>query len=343
MALAIGLLGSAVFVYLSFRRIDLPALGHTLATSRWWPWFFLAPLVYIAGHFVRGVRCRAILRPHCDLSTWTATNVVIIGYAANNFLPARMGELVRAYVLSRIASIPVSLSLATTLLERLTDGLAITLILIVAGFVAPLPAWGDRLLIVATGVFLSALAAVILVMTAKPWVLRVTARLTRRLPAAAASRLLVILERAISATDCLRNGRLAASIVLLSLAVWIIEGGMFLLILPAFGMPLSPLRAALAVAITNLGILIPSTPGYIGPFQYFCMQAMLIFGVSRETALGYAIMAHLLYYVPVSLWGAAAATAYGIDLRAAAEAGPAGPMTPPAGEAEAKAADWTAR
>ena len=96
---------------------------------------------------------------------------------------ARMGEVVRAYVLSRKADVSVSLSLATTFLERLLDGLAITGILVIAGFFAPLPAWGRHLVSVAGAIFLSASVATILVTAARPTVR--STRVMRNLPCSA--------------------------------------------------------------------------------------------------------------------------------------------------------------
>ena len=311
-AIALGLLCSALFIALSVRRIDLPALWGALRTSTWWPWYVLAPLIYMTGHFVRGLRCRIILRPHCTISTWTASNVVIAGYAANYILPARMGELVRAYLLSRQAKISVTLSLAITLLERVLDGLVITGLLVIAASMTPLPPWGRELLWVAAAVFLSAAAGVGLVIAAKSQVLDLLEWVTRRLPARFGQRLMSIADRAIAATDCLRDRTLIGPILLLSLVVWLVEGSMFLVILPAFGLAANPLWAAMALTVTNLGILIPSSPGYIGPFHFFCMQALMMFGITRETALGYAIMAHLLYYIPVTIWGISAMAAYGM-------------------------------
>jgi len=321
-ALVLGLGFSGLFLALSLRRIDLHGLGQALATSTWWPWYVLAPIIYMAGHFVRGQRCRTILRPHCDLDLWTATNCTIIGYAANNVLPARMGEVVRAYVLGRKADVSVSLALAITFLERLLDGLTITLILVLAGWIAPLPPWGRELRAVAALIFVSATVAVALITTARGFVLDVARRVSRPLPARLANRLLAILERAVGATDCLRDATLAGEILFLSVAVWAVEGTMFLVVLPAFHLPASPVMAGMALSVTNLGILVPSSPGYIGPFHYFCMQALLMFGVPQETALGYAIMVHLLYYVPVTLWGLSALAAYGISLGSVVRAAP---------------------
>jgi len=317
-ALVVGLLVSAVFLFLSLRRIDLNGLWQTLTTSHWWPWYILAPAVYIVGLLARGIRCRAILAPHCDLAVSTSSNIVVIGYAANNVLPARLGEVVRAYVLSRKADLTVSLSLAVTFLERIFDGLTITFILLLAAIFSPLPDWGRELLWVAGAVFAVALGGVVLVMVAKNFVLDTARRATSFLPPALAERLLQILDRAIASTDCLRDPVLALKVAGLSLVVWGIEGLTYMLILPAFDLPLNPVWSGMAMSVTNLGILVPSSPGYVGPFHYFCMQALGIFGVPRETALGYAIMAHLLTFLPATLWGLSALAYYGIELGAAA-------------------------
>jgi len=317
-AIIIGVAFSAIFLALALRRIDLHGLEQAVLTSHWWPWYVLAPIIYMTGQLVRGVRCRRILRPHAEISTWDASNVVICGYAANNVLPARMGELVRAYMLTRITHVSLSLSLAITFLERFLDGLAITGILVVTGFFMPLPEWGRNILWIACAVFLGALLAIVWVMAAKPLVLRMVRTVTALLPAGMAQRIVSIVDRAIGATDCLRDPPLAVEIIALSIGVWLVEGSMFLVILPAFGLPAKPLWAALALSVTNLGILFPSSPGYIGPFHYFCMQALLMVGVPSETALGYAIVTHLLSYLPVTVWGLAALAAYGVNLTTAA-------------------------
>jgi uncharacterized protein (TIRG00374 family) len=196
-------------------------------------------------------------------------------------------------------------------MERVLDGLVITSLLLIAATFTPLPAWGQELLWIALAVFLTGAAGIVLVMAARSFVLSLVERMTSRLQFRLRKRLMSIAERMVAATDCVRDRRLLVPIVLLSFAVWLVETSMFLMVLPAFGLGLEPLWATMAMAVTNLGILVPSSPGYIGPFHFFCMQALMIFGVARETALGYAIMTHVLYYVPVTLWGIAAMAAYG--------------------------------
>jgi glycosyltransferase 2 family protein len=317
----VGLVVSAVFLYLALRRIDVQVVWSTLANSHWWPWYVLAPSVYLVGLLMRGLRCREILKPHCDLPVATSTNIVVIGYAANNVLPARLGEVARAYVLSRKANLTVSLSLAVTFLERIFDGLTITLLLLAAAMYSPLPAWGREVLFAAGGIFAIAVTGVVLVMVAKSAVLSLAKRMTSFLPEPISERILSILDRAIAATDCLRDPLLTAKVAVLSLLVWLIEGAVYMLILPAFDLPLNPIWALMAMCVTNLGILVPSSPGYVGPFQYFCMMALGIFGVPRETGLGFAVMAFFLTYVPVTTWGLAAIAYYRIDLGTATHGG----------------------
>ena len=89
---------------------------------------------------------------------------------------------------------------------------------------------------------------------------------------------------------------------------------MFVMVLPAFGLPIRLDWAVLAMAITNLGIMVPSTPGYIGPFHYFCMQTLMLFGVASAVATSYAITVHAVFFVPVTLWGVAVVLRYGIEI-----------------------------
>lgn len=89
---------------------------------------------------------------------------------------------------------------------------------------------------------------------------------------------------------------------------------MFVCVLPALGLPLRFSLGALAMSVTNLGILVPSTPGYIGPFHYFCQQTLISQGIPAAQALTYAALVHLAFYLPVTAWGAAAILRYGVEI-----------------------------
>jgi uncharacterized membrane protein YbhN (UPF0104 family) len=89
---------------------------------------------------------------------------------------------------------------------------------------------------------------------------------------------------------------------------------MFLLLLPAFHLRFSLWWAFLAMTVTNLGILAPSTPGFVGPFHYFCMKSLAAVGVAEATAMSYAIVVHLTFFAPITLWGVGIIFWYGLQL-----------------------------
>src|SRR5262249_20345512 len=106
----------------------------------------------------------------------------------------------------------------------------------------------------------------------------------------------------ISGVSHLRSPRRAAAALGLSVAIWALETALFLALLPAFGLPLRPAVALLAMTVTNLGTMVPSSPGFIGPFHFFCMTALTSVGTGEATAFGYAGLVHLAFYVPVTVW-----------------------------------------
>jgi hypothetical protein len=118
-------------------------------------------------------------------------------------------------------------------------------------------------------------------------------------------------------------------VALSSLVVWICESLMFAFLLPAFGLKLALAPAILAMSVTNLGILLPSSPGFIGSFHFFCSRALIALSVPAATAVAFAVVAHLTFFVPVTLWGAGAILWYGVNLGAAVTQVRAARSSPP--------------
>src|SRR5687767_14678834 len=81
--IAVGAAASVLFMYLAVRRLDTGTLLDVLSNVDPFPWVPLAILSYLAGHVVRGARCRVLLRRDANLPLMTASSVVVVGYAAN--------------------------------------------------------------------------------------------------------------------------------------------------------------------------------------------------------------------------------------------------------------------
>jgi uncharacterized protein (TIRG00374 family) len=315
---ALGFLVSAGFVALALRNLDGAALGRTLHHVRPLPWLPLAIAAYLVGQLLRGQRLRILVRRESSLPLVTASNVVVVGYASNNVLPARLGELVRVGMLAERTGIPLSQSLTVTVMERILDGIAI-LVLLIAGtssLAAP-PPWMATLERMASLIFGAALVVLFALVAMPRPVLALASRLSV-LGSAWRDRAIAIATSVTDAVACLRTPRMALAVAYYSLLIWCFEAAMFACVLPAFSLRLALAPAAVTMAITNVGILIPSSPGFIGSFEYFCTRALQAQDVPHETALGYALIVHLAFFVPVTLWGAGVIWRYGVEIGATA-------------------------
>lgn len=312
--IALGLAASAVFVYLAVRGLDFAKLEAIWRDAELLPWLPLGVASYLVGHLVRGVRCRLLVRREAAISVMTASNIVVVGYASNNVLPARLGEFVRAGMLAERTGMPVVQSLTVTFIERVLDGLAILFLLVVATLAGDVAGWMVDLVRIALLVFGIATLVMFAGAHSPGLMLAVASRAGNKLGPKWHDRLVSLATSITNAGACLRDPKDAVLLLFYSLVVWTFEAGLFVALLPIFGIPMSLQDGMLAMSVTNLGLLLPSSPGFIGPFHYFCSRAIMVHGVAEPTALAYATLVHLAFYVPVTLWGAAAMLWYGVEV-----------------------------
>ncbi len=311
-AVSVAVLGWAIY------QVDLRKAVEVL--GRFGPWW-TAPMLlcYLSSFLVRGVRWRLLLQPVETVSWPTSTGVIFSGYMANNLLPLRLGEIVRALVLGQVTPARVEGTLSTIVLERVFDGL------VLVGMIALVLASGMGLeaggVVAYTGavsalVFIGALVFVIAARLFPRPILNGVRWTLSWVP-------IIEEEKGLDATRSLLRGlkslaldqRLLA-IVGLSAAVWILEGGMFWVGLRAFSLDAGVEAAFLTLAFVNLSILVPSAPGYVGVFQGATILAFGAFGLSEEIALSYSVVVHFLQYVSITVIGLAVLAAYGVSLTA---------------------------
>ena len=135
---ALATLAGLAFLAAAARNLDLAAVAAVLSKVRLWPWLPLGLASYAAGHRLRGLRLRRLVSHEVALTAHTATNVVVVGYAMNNVLPARLGEVVRAWLLMERSGLSIVQTLTITLVERLLD--ALVLLALFGAVTALLPA-----------------------------------------------------------------------------------------------------------------------------------------------------------------------------------------------------------
>lgn len=299
----LGLAISLVFLWLALRGQDVRQVWRALgdADYRALP---LALVFYFAGVWVRALRWRHLLAPVRRLTARALFPVVVIGYMANNILPLRLGEFVRAYVLRERARVPSSASLATIAVERIFDGLTMLGFLLVASLFIAFNEQLRRLAFIATAIFGVLLLALIAIVRSDQLRARLLALLGRFLPAPIAARVNALAESFIGGLQILRSWRDLAAVACFSVLAWLLESTMYLTIAPGFGLSLGPAGALLTTAVANLATLIPASPGYVGTFEAgvrIVLEGVL--DLPPERVLSYALVVHATLYFPVTLWG----------------------------------------
>ncbi|MGH2586514.1 MAG: lysylphosphatidylglycerol synthase transmembrane domain-containing protein [Dehalococcoidia bacterium] len=301
--LLLGFALSAVALFLAFRNVDFADVGDALRTAAY-GWIVPAVALIAVSLLVRAVRWRLLFYPNTNLHFGNVFGSMNAGYLVNTVLPARLGEVVRAVLLSRLEKVRVAHAVSTVVVERVLDLLTNIVILgLLIPFVA-LPSDSVLPLLIATALAVIALV-VMIAAGARP---ELTHRLVRiasaRLPQKWAERLHHTLDSVLEGFRVLSNGGVALRLALLSLVIWLLVAAAMECMLLAFHLDL-PLTAPMFVlALVQLSFILPSTPGHIGVFQFAAVEALAIgFNVDRNAALSFALVTNLVSFAPPALLG----------------------------------------
>jgi hypothetical protein len=231
--------------------------------------------------------------------------VVVIGYMGNNVYPARMGEVLRSYVLRRNEQVPMSASLATVVLERLFDGLVMLLFVFVTLPFVELPAFLRATVIIFSVLFLVALAVFFVVAMRPERTARVYSWLVDRLlPGRWRERVHGIFDGFVVGLQSLRSPRDSLLIFATSTLIWLGETLKYWFVMHAFPFEVPFYVLMLMTAVVNLATTIPSTPGYVGTFDAPGIAILTQFGVPQAIATGYTIVLHITLWLPITVLGA---------------------------------------
>jgi uncharacterized protein (TIRG00374 family) len=304
----LGILITLLCLGAAFYRVDLGGLYGALAAA---DYVLVVPaaLCTLAGYALRTVRWRTILAEAAPTRFVTLFGILMIGFATNNLLPARLGEFARAYLLRRRSGVRKTFLLASIFLERVFDGLVLVAMLAGLSLLLDLPGWGREVELVAGGFFLTVALAVVVLLTQHELVERLLDVALRPFPDRFAAWTCGAFGAFLMGLGTMRRPTVLVRTAALSVAVWSLEWSSYYVLSGAFQLGLSEGQRAVACAlmlvVINLGIMLPSSPGYVGTFQVFAVTALAVFGVPREAALALAIVAHLMQYLLVTAIGAA--------------------------------------
>jgi uncharacterized protein (TIRG00374 family) len=268
-------------------------------------WLLPGVAIYFFGVWARTWRWHYMLRAIKPIPLVRLFPVVCIGYMGNNIFPARIGELLRAYVLRQTEDVPISSSLATILVERIFDGVTMLLFVFVGLPLAPsIPGNWRQFVIVFSLLFFGALGFFFFLaaspqrtQTAYSWVI------DRLLPARLREPVRGFADRFLEGLYFLRSPRDVLMIFLTSLVVWLSETMKYWFVMHAFDFEVSFFVLMLMNGVVNLFTTIPSAPGYIGTFDEPGIEILKAFGVNENIAAAYTLVLHAALWLPITALG----------------------------------------
>ena len=338
------LLGGAVtvvFLFLFLWKVDFGKTMSALAEANYW-WIIPAIVAYFIAVYFRTTRWHFLLSPMKVIDNRRLFPAVVIGYMANNLLPVRLGEFVRAYVVGRREGVPKAAALATILIERVFDGVFLIVLAFVVWPFLPVSGllgnFSDS-----TGIPQALLVAVISI----PFVLALLAFCAIAMSPRLGTLLIKIglvfipgkLKGAVgtlaagflSGMAALRNPRRVVTMALLTAPIWLMEGAMYWLIAMGFRLGLGYHAVLLTTSTSNLATSLPSSAGGVGPFEYATRVTLEAMSVPTELGAAYAIVLHVVLLAPVTLLGCLFLWMEDLSLKEVANAPSSDPLGGPLG------------
>lgn len=271
--------------------------------------FVLAVIASTLAFPIRAMRWRALLLPAAgEVPLHPRFVATTVGFAANNLLPARLGEVVRALCIGRLANVPIGAAIGSLVVERLFDAFVLVGFLFAAMAAPGFPVMGELGGVnarTAAAVFaaVSVLGGIALfgLAVAPARSLRVAERL---LPPLIRARGLAALSSFASGLGALGNTRLFLISLAWAIGQWLFLALSFLLAFRAFGITQVPFAGAVFLqSLIGLAVAIPSAPGFFGPFEAAAKVGLGLWDVPAGQAVSFAIGFHLGGFVPVTLMG----------------------------------------
>jgi len=300
--LLIGVIIVVLSLFYAFKGVSLDELIDALIKAEY---IYLIPaiLIMIGSYILRAMRWRILVGTVKDVSTVRLFSPLMIGFMAN-MLPARAGEFIRAYLLSKKESISFSSSFATIFIERLFDLLLVLLLLVgvllfmPGTFSSPELASSVKIFgFTSLGLFVFIFAFSAFLQYKYDLTMKIVSLFIRPLPKKIKDKIIRMIQSFREGLQIIRNTKGFIATVLLSFLIWMSFIMLYYPLYFAFGIEGDlPIVSSLVVLCVTVAIFITvaPTPGFLGSYQLGCVAALHgIFGIQKAVAVSYSMVAWL--------------------------------------------------
>jgi glycosyltransferase 2 family protein len=301
-----GFAVALAFVWLLARTLDWHDVQRTLRAASA-PLLVQGLLFLAAGLTVRIVRWWWMLRAFApELPVRSCVRPFLASLALNNTVPLRAGDVSRVFGFRDELRTPPVRVLGTLVIERVLD-LVVLLAIFFAGLLGAVAGSVPARFVVVAGATGALVVGVVLVVLLAPQQIgRAVRFVLGRGPWAdrpLAARIAAGTDHFLDALLLMRSPARALQLLAMSLVAWGFEGGMYASVASALSTGAAPLAPWFALSTGTLATLLPSSPGYVGTFDFFAMLGLTAYGAAAAKAGAFALLVHLILWVPVTVVG----------------------------------------
>jgi uncharacterized protein (TIRG00374 family) len=292
---------SSVCLYLAVRGMDFARTVQELKKSS--PMPILGSVFFLfLSYWIRAYRWSYLLLPVKQITIGPLFRSTVIGFMGNYLLPFRAGEVMRAISIGQTQKISKAAALGSIVLERVFDGIVISLTPFLVLATVDLPPWVMRVNIAFLALYAVGLMALVIA-TQRGWTEAWIERATVVLPIFFAQRLKSMAGEFLHGMKGINYAGALSPVFLFSFICWFFHGLYFFLLFEALDLELSFWAALIIQMVIGLGVILPAAPGYVGTFEYFTVLGLALFGITQEAAFAYALLAHICQFIPVTVVG----------------------------------------
>lgn len=293
--ITIGILISLLFIGLALYNVEFEKLLQTFSQIKI-SWLVVGGILILLTYYLRTLLWQQLLRKY-KTSQWNLYRIITIGYFANNILPLKLGELIRAWLLGKRENLPTSQAFATVVMERGMDLFALLCYFGLMMFIIPFEGWLKLSGLILAGVGITFALVVILNYRYGGHLIEMLEKPLQKLPGRMGEWLHLQLGKFLEGLKLIETpGQFARSIGL-ALLTWFCWISVAYICFKALGLELSFWAAIFLIVVLNFGLMIPSSPGGLGVFEFMVILALTPYGVEKEIALGVGFTFHMLQYV----------------------------------------------
>lgn len=302
---ALGVALTVLLLWWAFRGVPWSALrAHLVAANPWLA--LLSVAVATSNYLLRARRWRPILHPVAPNlpfgPLWRAT---AIGMMANNVLPARLGELVRAYAVSRETTVTFASAFASLVVDRAFDAFIVLVLMVLAMLSPAFPpgASAAGYAVTGTAVLVAAGLAMYAVVFFPDRLIRLYELFARRVAPRYEEQGRQLLRSFAEGLGVLRHPRRFLEVTWWALLLWLTMALSFWIMFLAFDIRVPFSAACFVLGLVVIGVAAPSTPGFFGLFEAAGLVGLTVYSVENSRALAWALTFHVLSLVPITVIG----------------------------------------